>query len=173
MKISAPCVLSLSWTLSDAQGHLIDELAEPVEFFYGGSDLLPKVEEALAGTEAGHEAHLHLEPEHAFGDYRSELVCFEARELFPEQLEVGMHFEGLPEGSVTPDMPADVFYAVTEIYPSHVVLDGNHPLAGMALRLHVKVREVREASDEEIEAGTLGSDGLAVLNTAPDAKQAH
>jgi FKBP-type peptidyl-prolyl cis-trans isomerase SlyD len=173
MKISAPCVLSLSWTLSDAQGHLIDELAEPVEFFYGGEDLLPKVEEALAGAEAGHEAHLHLEPEHAFGDYRSELVCFEARELFPEQLELGMHFEGLPEGSVTPDMPADVFYAVTEIYPSHVVLDGNHPLAGMALRLHVKVRDVREASDEEIEAGTLGSDGITVLNTAPGGKQAH
>ncbi len=75
------------------------------------------MEEALAGQEAGFEAHLHLEPEQAFGDYRSELVCFEARELFPEQLEVGMHFEGLPEGSVTPDMPADAFYIVTEIYP--------------------------------------------------------
>ena len=46
MKISSPCVLSLSWKLSDAQGQPIDELAEPMEFFYGGSDLLPKVEEA-------------------------------------------------------------------------------------------------------------------------------
>lgn len=173
MKIGAPCVLSLSWTLSDAQGQLIDELAEPVEFFYGGSDLLPKVEEALAGHEAGHEAHLHLEPEHAFGDYRSELVCFEARELFPEQLEVGVHFEGLPPGSKTPDMPADVLYAVTEIYPSHVVLDGNHPLAGMALRLHVKVRDVREASEDEIAAGTLGTAGITVLNTVPPGTTTH
>ena len=162
-------MLSLSWTLSDAQGQLIDELSEPVEFFYGGSDLLPKVEEALAGHEAGYEAHLHLEPEHAFGEYRSELVCFEARELFPEQLEVGMHFEGLPPGSTTPDMPSDVLYAVTEIYPTHVVLDGNHPLAGMALRLHVRVRDVREATPEEIEAGTLGTAGITVLNTTlPD-----
>ncbi|HMO48611.1 MAG TPA: peptidylprolyl isomerase [Rubrivivax sp.] len=173
MKIAAPCVLSLSWTLSDAQGGVIDELAEPVEFFYGGSDLLPKVEEALLGHELGHEAHLHLEPEHAFGDYRSELVCFEARELFPEQLEAGMQFEGLPSGSVTPDMPPDLFYTVTEIYPSHVVLDGNHPLAGMALRLHLKVRDVREASDEEIEAGTLGTAGLTVLNTAPPGAPMH
>ena len=173
MKIDVPCVLSLSWTLSDAQGQVIDELAEPVEFYYGGSDLLPKVEEALLGHEAGHEAHLHLEPEHAFGDYRSELVCFEARELFPEQLELGMQFEGLPEGSSTPDMPADVFYTVTEIYPSHVVLDGNHPLAGMALRLHLKVRDVREATDEEIEAGTLGSDDVTVLNTAPPGAAMH
>jgi FKBP-type peptidyl-prolyl cis-trans isomerase SlyD len=163
MKIAAPCVLSLSWTLSDAQGRLIDELAEPVEFFYGGHDLLPKVEEALAGAEAGHEAQLHLEPEHAFGDYRSELVCFEARELFPGQLEVGMHFEGLPEGSATPDMPADMVYAVTEIYTSHVVLDGNHPLAGIALRLHVRVRDVREATDE----------GITVLATAPGTTHTH
>jgi FKBP-type peptidyl-prolyl cis-trans isomerase SlyD len=173
MMIAAPCVVSLSWTLSDAQGHEIDRLAEAVEFFYGGSDLLPKVEEALSGHEAGYEAHLHLEPEHAFGDYRSELVCFEARTLFPEQLEVGMHFEGLPEGSVTPGMPADVLYAVTEIYPSHVVLDGNHPLAGIALRLHVTVREVREATEAEIEAGTLGSAGITVLNTAPPGTTAH
>ena len=61
-----------------------------------------------------------------------------------------MHFEGLPEGSATPDMPADVIYTVTEIYPSHVVLDGNHPLAGIALRLHLKVRDVREATADEI-----------------------
>jgi FKBP-type peptidyl-prolyl cis-trans isomerase SlyD len=170
MKIAAPCVLSLRWTLSDTQGQTIDELSEPVEFFYGGDDLLPKVEEALAGHEAGHEAHLHLEPEHAFGDYRSELVCFEARELFPEKLETGMHFEGLPPGSVTPGMPADMAYAVTEIYPSHVVLDGNHPLAGMALRLHLKVLDVREATAAEIEAGTLGVAGLTLLNSVlPDA----
>ncbi|HRH89127.1 MAG TPA: peptidylprolyl isomerase [Rubrivivax sp.] len=173
MKIAEPCVVSLSWTLSDAQGGLIDELAEPVEFFYGGDDLLPKVEEALLGHEAGHEAQLHLEPEHAFGDYRAELVCFEARELFPEQLEVGMQFEGLPPGSSTPGMPADVVYTVTELYPSHVVLDGNHPLAGMALRLHLKVRDVREASDDEIEAGTLGSAGITVLQTAPPGSTTH
>jgi FKBP-type peptidyl-prolyl cis-trans isomerase SlyD len=173
MKISAPCVLSLSWTLADAQGHVIDELADPVEFFYGGVDLLPKVEEALAGQQAGHEAHLHLEPEHAFGDYRSELVCFESRSLFPEKLEAGMHFEGLPAGSVTPGMPADILYAVTEIYPSHVVLDGNHPLAGLALRLHLKVRDVREATAQEIEAGSLGVAGITVLNTAPPGTHTH
>ena len=57
-----------------------------------------------------------------------------------------MQFEGLPEGSATPGMPADAIYTVTEVYPTHVVLDGNHPLAGMALRLHLKVRDVREAT---------------------------
>ena len=173
MNISDPCVVSLSWTLADAQGQVIDELAEPVEFFFGGSDLLPKVEEALAGHETGYEAHLHLEPEHAFGEYRSELVCFEARELFPAELEVGMAFEGLPPGSVTPDMPADALYVVTEIYPSHVVLDANHPLAGIALRLHVKVRDVREATEDEIAAGSLGTGGVTLFNAAPPEAPMH
>ncbi len=85
---------------------------------------------------AGFDVHLHLEPENAFGDYHSELVCFEDRALFPDGVEVGMQFEGLPDGAVTPDMPEDTVYTVTEVYPSHVVLDGNHPLAGLAIRMH-------------------------------------
>jgi FKBP-type peptidyl-prolyl cis-trans isomerase SlyD len=78
-----------------------------------------------------------------------------------------MRFEGLPEGAVTPDMPVEAIYTVTEVYDSHVVLDGNHPLAGMALRLHLVVRDVREASDEEIEAGSVGSGVLDVMDVLP------
>ena len=59
--------------------------------------------------------------------------------------------------------PADAIYLVTEIYPSHVVLDGNHPLAGMALRIRIKVVSVREASDEEAEARSLGGSPLSVM----------
>ena len=165
MHIESPCVVSLTWKLSNAQNQPIDELATPVEFMVGGDDLLEKVEEALAGHEAGDELDLHLEPEHAFGDYRPELVCFEERTLFPEQLEPGMAFEGLPEGAKTPGMPADAIYVVTEVYPSHVVLDANHPLAGIALRLHVKVVDVREASDEEIEARTVGKSVASLFDT--------
>ena len=175
MMISAPCVVSLTWKLNDGQNRPIDELAEPVEFFYGGTDLLAKVEEALTGYGPGDSLQVHLEPEHAFGDYKAELVCFEARSLFPDELTTGMAFEGLPAGSVTPDMPADAVYLVTEIYPSHVVLDANHPLAGMALRLDMKVVDVREATDAEIEAGSLGSSPLAVLagSTPPGGHALH
>ena len=156
MIISKPCVVTLTWALTDAQDQPIDELREPTEFYFGGDDLLPKVEEALEGHAAGHETGLHLEPEDAFGDYDAELVCFEARSLFPEHLEEGMQFEGLPEGALTEGMSDDTVYTVTEIYPSHVVLDGNHPLAGLALRLHLKVVDVREATEEEIENGSVG-----------------
>ncbi len=167
MQIQDPCVVSLTWILTDGQNRPIDELTQPVEFFFGGDDLLAKVEEALAGHARGDELQLHLEPEHAFGDYRAELVCFEDRKLFPADLETGMAFEGLPPGAVTPDMPADNIYIVTEIYASHVVLDGNHPLAGMSLRLDMKVRDVREASAEEVEARTVGSAPVTVLGSGP------
>lgn len=167
MEISAPCVVSLTWILQDAQGQTIDELREPLEFMFGGNDLLAKVEEAMNGQAAGFETFLHLEPEHAFGDYDPDRVCFEDRALFTEPLEVGMQFEGLPEGARSVDMPGDSMYTVTEVYPSHVVLDGNHPLAGIALRLKLKVLDVRAATPAEIESGSVDSGALTVLASTP------
>lgn len=173
MLIRSPCVITLSWKLSDAQGQALDELKDPVEFFYGGDDLLPRVEEALDGVETGFETTVHLEPEHAFGEYDSSLVCFEDRKLFPDALEPGMQFEGLPEGCVTPDMPSDRIYLVTEIYPEHVVLDGNHPLAGIALRMQLHVHDVREATEAEQEAGSVTPLGMSVLSVAPGSSHLH
>ncbi|MEK8031368.1 peptidylprolyl isomerase [Ideonella sp. DXS29W] len=173
MDISSPCVVKLIWTLSDAQGQLIDELSEPVEFLFGGDDLLPKVEEVITGQTVGFEAQLHLEPEQAFGDYNSDLVCFEERSLFPEAVEPGMQFEGLPEGAATDGMPDDLIYTVTEVYPSHVVLDANHPLAGMALRIQLKVVDIRAATDKEVEAGTVGESPFAVVSGPPPGEPLH
>lgn len=173
MRITAPCVVSLCWQLSDAQGGPIDELVEPVEFFYGGDDLLAKVEEAIADQEPGFETSLHLEPEHAFGDYDPALVFFEERSALPEGVDVGMQFEGVPEGAVTQGMPADVLYTVTEAYPTHVVLDGNHPLAGIALRLKLTVADVREATPAETQAGSIGEPAFSVLNATPAGTSLH
>jgi FKBP-type peptidyl-prolyl cis-trans isomerase SlyD len=164
MQIQRPCVVTLTWRLEDTEGDLLDELDEPTEFLVGGHDLLTAVEEALLGHEPGHRAHLHLEPEQAFGEYDPKLVCFESRELFDAAVEPGMIFEGLPEGARTPDMPRDLFYSVTEVFPTHVVLDGNHPLAGMALRLQLQVQDVRTAENHEVEAGRVGASLLSVLS---------
>ncbi|HEY1092385.1 MAG TPA: peptidylprolyl isomerase [Burkholderiaceae bacterium] len=173
MQITAPCVVSLSWRLDDAQGQMIDELAEAMEFLFGGDDLFAKVEEALNGQEVGFEASIALEPEDAFGEYDSALVCFEARSLLPEDVAIGMQFEGLPEGAASEDMPQAAIYTVTEVYPEHVVLDGNHPLAGIGLRMYVTVRDVREASEEEIAAGSVGEAMFALESGAPPDTQLH
>ena len=167
MTIHAPCVVSLTWRLEDAQNQRIDTQAEPLEFFYGGDDLLEKIEQVLEGQTTGFAGRVQLEPEQAFGEYRPELVCFEARERFPASVEPGMQLDGLPEGCATEGMPSDAIYTVTEVYPEHVVLDANHPLAGMALRLSLQVADVRAASDEEIAQGTVGQDALSVLGALP------
>jgi len=167
MMISSPCVVTLVWRLENAQGELIDELNAPMEFLVGGEDLLPKVEEVLKDQSVGFEANLHLEPEHAFGDYDADLVFFETRDIFPSEVTVGMQFEGPPEGATTPDLPQEAIYTVTEVYDTHVVLDGNHPLAGMALRLSLKVLDVREATEEEIERGSVADAIFALTPSGP------
>lgn len=156
MKITPQCVVSLTWTLKDTLGETLDELDEPVEFLLGGDDLLAKIEEKLQGLEPDAELELHLEPEDAFGDFDDRKLFLEPRAAFPQALEEGMTFEGLPEGC-NPEAPRELVYFVSEIYPEHVVLDANHPLAGIALRLQLKVHEVREAYAEEIGQGTMGT----------------
>ena len=172
MEISQQCVVSLTWTLKDTLGETLDVLDEPVEFLVGGNDLLAKIEEALQGHEPGDRLDLHLEPEEAFGDYDESLVFLEARSLFPAELEEGLTFEGLPPGT-NPDAPRDAFFTVTEIYPEHVVLDANHPLAGIALRLHLKVEGVREATEEEIGRGSVGPGFFRVQPQAPGSDSLH
>src|SRR4051795_11246027 len=125
MEITPRCVVALTWTLKDTIGEELDRLDEPVEFLLGGNDLLAKIEEALQGHEPGDRLDLHLEPEDAFGDYDEQKVYLEPRSLFPQELEEGMTFEGLPAGASSADAPRKVLYRVTEIYPEDVVLDGN------------------------------------------------
>lgn len=155
MKITDQCVAALTWTLKDTLGETLDTLDEPVEFLIGGDDLLAKIEAALQGKVAGDELKLHLEPEDAFGDYNDQLLFLEPRNLFPAEIEVGMAFEGLPPGG-NPSAPAELLYFVSEIYPEHVVMDANHPLAGIAIRIQLKVHAVREATLDEIGKGSLG-----------------
>lgn len=172
MEVTPQCVVALTWTLKDTLGETLDVLDEPVEFVVGGQDLLAKIEEALQGHEPGDRLDLHLEPEEAFGDFDDQLVFLEPISRFPDGLEEGMTFEGLPEGS-NPDAPRNVLYTVTEIYPDHVVLDGNHPLAGIALRLHLKVESVREATEEEIGRGSAGTGFFKVHLQGPGGTSLH
>ena len=85
-----------------------------------------------------------------------------------------MTFEGsaLPAGT-NPDAPRDALYTVTDIYPEHVVLDGNHPLAGIAIRLHLKVASVREATEEEVGKGSAGTGFFKIAPQAPGSDLIH
>jgi len=158
MEISQNCVVALTWVLKDTLGEKLDVLDEPVEFLMGGKDLLPAIEEALQGHGVGASLNLQIEPEQAFGDFNDQLLFLEPRALFPAELEVGLTLEGsaLPAGC-NPAAPKDALFTVTDIYPEHVVLDANHPLAGIAIRISLKVEGVREATEEEMERGSTGT----------------
>lgn len=150
MKISEDLVATLSWRMTDSQGELIDENPEGDDFYVGGDDLLPRMAERLIGQTTGDKGDVYLQPEDAFGDYDAQLLRLEDRALFPQDVEEGMMFEELPEGCAPAE--EDVFYTVTEIHPDKVLLDGNHPLAGLALRIEYTVLDVREPDPDEREA---------------------
>lgn len=150
MKIAQNTVVTVNYKLSDAQNNLIEEGVQPMVYLHGGyENTLPKIEEELDGKEVGYSSTLQVEPEDAFGDYDAELVKVEERSRLPEPLEVGMQFEGMADGG--DDEP--MIFTVTEIADDKVVLDGNHPLAGMALRFELSVIDVRAATEEEIAHG--------------------
>ncbi len=150
MKIAKDTVVTVNYKLSDAQNNLIEEGSQPMVYLHGGyENTLPKIEEELDGKEKGYSSTIQVEPEDAFGDYDPALVKVEERKRLPEPLEVGMQFEGMAEGV---DEEPTIF-TVTDIADDKVVLDGNHPLAGMALRFDLSVVDVRAATDEEIAHG--------------------
>lgn len=174
MEISHQCVVALTWTLQDSLGETLDVLEEPVEFLVGGDDLLPAIDAALQGHQRGAELELNLEPHDAFGDYDEQQVFLLARNALPEGIEEGMLLEAgsLPTSAVEGVPPATLL-TITEIYPEHVVLDGNHPLAGISLRLRVKVAHVREATVDEVERGSTGAGFFRLQAATPDRGLLH
>jgi FKBP-type peptidyl-prolyl cis-trans isomerase SlyD len=152
MKIAKNTVVTVHYKLSDAQGNLIEESREPMVYLHGGyENTLPKIEEALDGQDKGYQTTIQVEPEDAFGEYDANLVKIEARNRLPEPIEVGMQFEGTPDSDDSDE--ESLIFTVTEIADDKVVLDGNHPLAGIALRFSLDVADVRAASEEEIAHG--------------------
>src|SRR5579859_7553515 len=128
--------------LHDAQGVRLSDPSE-MEYLHGGyGQMLEALERALDGKGAGESVLVQLEPEQAFGEYDAELVRVEPASRYGEGVTVGMQVE---EG--------DVLYTVTDVGGGSAVLDGNHPLAGMALRFSLVILTVRAASEEEVRRG--------------------
>jgi FKBP-type peptidyl-prolyl cis-trans isomerase SlyD len=146
MRIEKNTVVSLNYELSDSEGNVLEKTKTPISYLHGGyGGIFPLVEEALHEMEIGHSCSISMEPENTFGEYDEELIRVEPRSSFPDNVAVGMHFEGGAEGS--DDI---IVYTVTEIVDDTVIVDGNHPFAGMALNFSCTVTGVRPATPEEI-----------------------
>lgn len=149
--VAKDTVVTLDYNVTDPDGNVVDEGREQLVYLHGGyDDIFPKIEEALQGKKVGESVVVKLQPDEGFGDYDAELVQVEPRKDFPKELQVGMQFEGAPAGADEDDF---VLYRVTDIADDKVVLDGNHPLAGMALIFTCTVTAIRPASADEMEHG--------------------
>jgi FKBP-type peptidyl-prolyl cis-trans isomerase SlyD len=149
VQIKKDTVVSLTYELFDSDGGTIEKTEAPIEYLHGGYDgIFPQVETALAGKAAGESCRVRLEPDDAFGDYDAELVHIEPRDKFPDNIAVGMQFEGKGAESGT-----SLIYTVTNIADGKVVVDGNHPLAGKTLEFSCTVTAVRAATQEELAHG--------------------
>jgi FKBP-type peptidyl-prolyl cis-trans isomerase SlyD len=154
-QVARNSVITLDYHVTDPDGEVVDEGREPLVYLHGGyEDIFPKIEEALQGKKVGESVKVKLQPDEAFGEYDAQMVQIEPRKDFPRELEVGMQFEGGPEEGEEDEL---VIYRVTEIADDKVVLDGNHPLAGMALIFTCTVTAIRPASAEELEHGHVHS----------------
>ena len=148
MKIAKDTVVTLQYRVADSNGKLIEQSKTPMVYLHGGyNNTLPKIEDALEGQEAGHEVTLNLQPADAFGERDESLVRVIPKSEFPPGVKVGGQLEGR-----TDDGTPHVFH-VMKIKGPEVHLDGNHPLAGRALKFQLKVTGVRAASAEEIAHG--------------------
>ncbi|MDG2252829.1 MAG: peptidylprolyl isomerase [Methylophilaceae bacterium] len=146
MKIKMNTVVSITFDLKDADGNILESTKEPVTYLHGGHDnIFPKVEEAIHGKKIGDKVVVALEPVDAFGDYNEELVQMEPASAFPEKsLKEGMQFEGEDSSGEV------IVYTITDIADGKVVVDGNHPWAGQKVIFEAMIKDVRDASKEEV-----------------------
>lgn len=150
-RVADNIIVTLGYSLSDPYGIVLDAGEKPLVYLHGGYDgiFLP-IEEALQGKAVGESITVKMQPDEAFGEYDIELVQIEPVENLPQPLSIGMMIEGS-----TDEESGDhsVFLTITDIADGKAVLDGNHPLAGMALVFTGTVIALRPARDEEMAAG--------------------
>ena len=149
-KITRNTVVTLAYTVVDADGNMIDDGREPLSYLHGGyGAIFMPVEAALHGKAVGDSIAVKLQPADAFGEYDPDLVNIVPVEELPQPLSIGMQIEGTPEGCGEEER---FFATVTDIAEGKAVLDGNHPLAGISLVFAGTVQEIHPATEEEIAA---------------------
>ena len=156
MQIGDQKVVILDYTLTDNEGRVIDKSDDgSFAYLHGASNIIPGLENALAGKSAGDELTVSVPPEEAYGVRNESMMQEVPKSMFEDgsQIAVGSQFHAQgPNGEM-------LVVTVMEVQDEHVVVDGNHPLAGVDLNFDVKIVDVRDASAEEIEHGHVHGPG--------------
>jgi FKBP-type peptidyl-prolyl cis-trans isomerase SlyD len=150
MQVSAHKVVHIHYTLTDEAGAVLDssEGQEPLAYIHGLGNIIPGLENALVGKAAGDKVQVTIPPEEAYGPRDEGMIQTVPIEAFHgvDEILPGMQFH-----TETPDGVQMV--TVLKVEGEEVILDGNHPMSGLTLNFDVEVKEVRDATAEELSHG--------------------
>ncbi len=156
MQVGDNKVVSIHYTLKNESGEVLDssENREPLSYIHGQGNIIPGLENALTGAESQAEIDVTVTPEEGYGERHEQLIQDVPMSAFEgvDEVKPGMQFQAQTEAG-----PRVI--TVQEVGEEEVKIDGNHPLAGETLHFKVKVDEIRDASDEEIEHGHVHGEG--------------
>lgn len=157
MQVQSDHVVSIDYTLKNDAGEVMDssEQTGPLAYLHGHQNIIPGLEKALDDKAVGETLSVSIEPADAYGERNEEMIQTVPRSMFQgvDEIEPGMRFQAQTEGGVT-------VVTIKEVNGDEITLDGNHELAGETLHFDVEIKDVRPASEEEIEHGHVhGPDG--------------
>ena len=141
-------VVLMDYTLTNDAGDVIDTSngREPLAYIQGYQNIIPGLEKEMVGKKVGDKFKAVVQPEEGYGKFNQALVQVVEKEMFKdvEVLELGMQFQAqLQDGPI--------IMTITKIDGDKVTVDGNHTLADQVLTFDVEVKEIRDATAEELE----------------------
>jgi len=139
-------LVSLVYSICDESGSVLEQSDLPVSYIHGGhNELIGGMDRAVAGKRAGDSVELDLGPDEGFGPHDPDLTFTDAIDNVPLQFRhVGAEVQMQNDSG-----DVKTFY-VTRIEGGQLTVDGNHPLAGKDLRVKVKIKEVRDPTEQEL-----------------------
>ncbi|MFP5507015.1 MAG: peptidylprolyl isomerase [Gammaproteobacteria bacterium] len=156
MQVAKHKVVTIEYTLTDDQGAVIDTSkgGEPLAYIQGMNNIIPGLENALSGKQAGDSLKVSVAPSEGYGERNDDMQQEVPREMFAgaDDIQIGMQFHASNGEQMH-------IVTVVGVSDTHITVDGNHPLAGQNLNFDVTIVDVRDATAEEMEHGHVHGPG--------------
>ncbi len=155
-KITRNKFVSLTYTITDENNNILERIDMPIQYIQGvKSQVIEKIENALDGHKEGDLVHVTLGPEEGFGPHQPELTFSDDINNVPPQFHsIGAEVE------FQNDQGESKIFRVTHIEDGKLTVDGNHPFAGKSITYNITVKEVRDASADELKHGVENMNAL-------------